>query len=149
METKEITTRTRKAVLAEYLKLKVETIEDVYRSGFIVNDQEWRVLTNEEAEQATEACIADSLWAFNCGFLVSYMPDMPGENEQWERTKKAILKMQGTLCEDANPIIRALIADRYEDFVEDAICADGRGHFLSGYDGEEVALKGGLFGYRI
>jgi hypothetical protein len=43
---------------------------------------------------------------------------------------------QEAKCEDANETIAALITD-IDEFIEDAICADGRGHFLNGYDGEE------------
>lgn len=32
--------------------------------------------------------------------------------------------------------------------VDEAISWDGRGHFLSGYDGEEIELPNGLFAYR-
>lgn len=44
--------------------------------------------------------------------------------------------MQADLCENANPLVMALIDD-INDFIYDAIIADGRGHFLSWYDGKE------------
>jgi hypothetical protein len=54
--------------------------------------------------------------------------------------RRALGKMQGKLCEGANELVRALIEDM-DAFIEDAIGADGRGHFLSSYDGNEEEIK--------
>jgi len=82
--------------------------------------------------QATEACrqyIRDSLWAFRPEFLASYTPDgVDAEILSIIIDKK---------CEDATEIIARLVGDRLGDLIDDAISADGRGHFLSSYDGEE------------
>ena len=43
---------------------------------------------------------------------------------------------QSAKYDDANDTILALIDD-FDEFVSDAISADGRGRFLSYYDGEE------------
>jgi hypothetical protein len=48
--------------------------------------------------------------------------------------------MQSELCEDANELVKAVIRD-IDHFVKDAILSDGRGHFLSGYDGEENEIE--------
>ena len=50
-------------------------------------------------------------------------------------------------CESANDTILALIDD-LDEFVQDAISSDGRGHFLSSYDGEEVETEN-YYIYRI
>jgi hypothetical protein len=50
-------------------------------------------------------------------------------------------------CESGNSAMLGLIQD-HDAFVEDAISADGRGHFLSNYDGEEVK-QGEYFIYRV
>jgi hypothetical protein len=53
--------------------------------------------------------------------------------------------------EDANPLVEALIKDM-DHFVSDAISSDGRGHFLSSYDSEEVELRINgeyLYAYRL
>lgn len=55
--------------------------------------------------------------------------------------------MQGKLCESANSLVKSLIVD-LDHFVSDAISADGRGHFLSGYDGVEIELDGDFYAYR-
>jgi hypothetical protein len=48
--------------------------------------------------------------------------------------------MQAELCEDANELVKAVIRD-IDHFVKDAILSDGRGHFLSSYDGEENEIE--------
>jgi hypothetical protein len=50
-------------------------------------------------------------------------------------------------CESSNEVITNSIKDM-EEFIADAIGADGRGHFISSYDGEEEELNG-FFIYRI
>ena len=58
--------------------------------------------------------------------------------------------MQSKKCEGANDAILALIKKTdggLDGFVEDAISADGRGHFLSSYDGDENE-ENGFYIYR-
>ena len=55
--------------------------------------------------------------------------------------------MQSSLCESANDIVAAMVDD-VEEFCNDAIIADGRGHFISWYDGEEIETEN-FFIYRI
>jgi hypothetical protein len=50
-------------------------------------------------------------------------------------------------CESANDTFLAMIKDK-DSFVRDAISADGRGHFLNTYDGEENE-SGDFLIYRI
>ena len=50
-------------------------------------------------------------------------------------TEEAIKKIQ-ELHEDANDALAEMIKD-FDEFVEDAVACDGRGHFLAGYDGVE------------
>jgi hypothetical protein len=47
--------------------------------------------------------------------------------------------MQGKLSEDCNDLMLALITD-FDLFVSDAVSSDGRGAFMSGYDGNEVEI---------
>jgi hypothetical protein len=92
----------------------------------------WEVAlaTDKMADKAAYVAIMDSLWAFNTGFLLPYMPRSVDED-----TLEAI---KGR-AEDANPIIRAWVRDKRR-FVEQAINVDGRGHFLAFYDGHEHRL---------
>lgn len=109
---------------------------------------EYKVYTEEEADKVAREYILDSLWAFNPRFIL--------EHTEFYRTCsfdeeldfiECIKEMQNRLCESATPIIRALISD-IDKFVARAIREDGRGHFISFYDGEEVELDGGFYAYR-
>lgn len=109
----------------------VMTLED---AADAIEREDYLVLTDEEAtERATEE-IEESLWAFNKAFLnvhseaISEIPDKDFE------------AMQGKLCESFNKAVKAMIDD-FDYFVEDAIACDGRGHFISHYDGEENEEK--------
>ena len=134
-------------VLKRYLAETKETNSKItYNENeniFEVNEgQEYKVLTDEEADQEAETEIKELLWAFNPQFILKhtefYKESTSREDEAFI---KAIKLMQEKLCESANGIIKALIKDLGE-FIEDAIDADGRGHFLSWYDGEEIEQDG-------
>lgn len=110
--------------------------------------EEVAVGTEEEADDAADEEIKNSLWAFNVSFIESHMR---GSYPLSERSSKALEKMLGELCEDANDIVEALIDDM-DEFVKDAISSDGRGNFLSQYDGEEneVEVDGDIYYvYRV
>jgi len=92
-------------------------------------DDDYGVYTDEEAGEAAKEYIKDSIWAFNASFIVDHSK-LPYE------AKEMIENFQTTKREDANDTILALIDD-FDEFVSDAISADGRGHFLSTYDGKE------------
>lgn len=111
--------------------------EDVGDGRFAFGSEEYLVLTDDEADTAVRECILDSVWAFRPSFLVAHMTDV---------TEKMVSIIQEQ-CEDANPVILRLIDD-VDHFVDDAIAADGRGHFLASYDGEEYEV-GEYFIYRV
>ena len=98
---------------------------------------DYKVLTDEEADEETREEIINSLWAFKAEFIIRH-------TEFWNTctgqeamdAEDALKEMQGKLCESANTLVKALIAD-IDKFVEDAIDNDGRGHFLAYYDGLE------------
>ena len=56
-------------------------------------------------------------------------------------------RLRGDSCESCNEALLKLIDD-FDDFVEQAISADGRAHFLNSYDGEEIE-EGEYFLYRV
>jgi len=100
---------------------EVEPIDsEEERDGYIV-------LTDEEADEMAKRDVLDSLWAFNADFLA-------GESGIDIEVFKAI--QANGRCEDNNEAISRLIGDE-TDFAEAAIRADGRGHFISHYDGNE------------
>ncbi len=103
--------------------VEVEEIDgDEEKDGYIV-------LTNDEAGEKCAEYIKDSLWAFNAGFIIEHSK-LP-----WE-AKEMVESFQSDKCEGANDTIEALIDD-IDEFIEDAISADGRGHFMNTYDGRE------------
>ena len=131
--------------LAKYLDCDPEDIAEGYPSygDFMTLEyggEEYLVLTDEEADEACSDNIYQSVWAFNAGFIIDHS-NLPYD------AADMITGFQESKCEDANDTILALITD-FDEFVEDAISADGRGHFLSGYDGDEVEA-GKYFIYRL
>lgn len=112
--------------------------ESLFESG----SREYLVLTDEEADERAADYIKQSLWAFNPEFIASHT-----SVDLSKRAIMALAKMQSELCEDANDLVEALISD-LDEFIKDAIGADGRGHFLNTYDGYENE-EGDFFIYRI
>lgn len=100
---------------------------------------EYMVLTDDEANEKAAEYIKDSLWAFNASFLASYT-DLPEE----------VFTAMQDKCEGANDAFYALVSRAdggLEGLIEEAISADGRGHFLNTYDGNENE-EGSYFIYR-
>jgi hypothetical protein len=95
---------------------------------------EYQVLTENEADEACKEYILDSLWAFVPDFLSS-MTELPAE---------VFVSLQDQ-CEGANDTVYTLVKGScgLDDFVEAAVSADGRGHFIGRYDGEEHEVRVG------
>jgi hypothetical protein len=110
--------------LAKFLDCDKET------AGKYLEDGDYLCLTDDEADKKAVEYIEESLWAFNADFILNFA----GCNENG--AAKALCEMQGKLCESANPLIKAMIQD-VSGFADEAIKCDGRGHFLSQYDGNE------------
>ena len=121
---------------------------------FDVCGNEYIVMGDEKAYETAYHEISQSLWAFNTDFILDHLKDdiEHGDNPvDLADLKEGLKALQEKLCEGANAIIHALIDD-LEAFVDDAIAADGRGHFISSYDGEEheVTVDGETYYiYRI
>ena len=128
--------------LSKFLNVPVEDLSEDRDNTFSCGGEEYIVLTDEEADEAAEEYIKDSLWAFNASFILDCC-GLPHSGEE------SLQSMQEKSCEGANDFILALVEKTcgLQEFVEEAISADGRGHFLSGYDGEEVE-EGDYFIYR-
>ena len=128
-----------------------ETAEATYNEccdSFECGGWEYKVLTDEEADEATREEILGNLWAFNADFILRHTKFFETSTDREDQEFiLALQALQSRICESANPIVEALIEDK-ESFVEDAIDADGRGHFLSFYDGEEIEM-GEFYAYRI
>jgi hypothetical protein len=119
--------------LAKHLSCEVNDIS-IARYGdntFDAEGGEYLVLTDCEADELAAERIIESLWAFNAEFISSHTKHGFDDVQL-----SAIKEMQGRLCESANSIVEALIVD-LDQFILDAISCDGRGHFISSYDGDE------------
>ena len=132
----------RKESLATLLDVNIEDIEciDEMDNTFMVDNEEYLVLTDTEAREKTEAYIKDSLCYFSTDFI--YLHSIfYGKNEDCTDVIKAIQdKEDSSLIED--------IIEDMDSFIEDAIISDGMGHFLATYDNEENS-QGDYLIYRI
>lgn len=112
-------------------------------SGFEVEDQQgncetYNVYSWEQAQRECKALLEESFWAFNYSFIQDYFESKIDEN-----TYQAIQ----TLCEDANPIVKALVTD-VDEVIDNSIQCDGRGPTLSAYDGKELELENNFLAYK-
>lgn len=91
--------------------------------------------TDAEADAAILEYVRDSVWAFNADFIVEQC-DLPYE------LSECLSGYAADKCESANEALLALVerCTTLESFAKAAAQADGRGHFLSGYDGEEIEV---------
>jgi len=101
---------------------------------------EYLILTDEEADEAVKESILSSVEYFNPDW-VSYYTSIDDE--------EAIRAIQDT--RNANETLISLMKaeNRLEDFIEDSVSADGRGHFLNTYDGSEYEEKVNRTDYYI
>jgi len=128
---------TAEQALANYLECDIEDAESQIESGGYL------VLNDKEADEAAREHIKDSVWAFRASFILSECDlDFSGE--------ASLESIQGNSCESANDFILSLVEKTcgLDEFVKSAISADGRGHFLSGYDGCEIE-QDAYFIYRL
>ena len=91
---------------------------------------DYLVLTDEEADDAAEEQIKQSVWSFNSSFLKSY-----GVFQKMDQGMIDDLRRER--YEDINDTFVDMIGDDWDMFVHDAIASDGRGYFLAQYDHEE------------
>jgi len=106
-------------ILASHLGVSMDDAQS------FIDDQDYLVLTDTEADKAVREDIEEMVWAFTPSFLRAHTGV----------TIEAIAKIQ-EMSEDANEPLTAMIKD-FDHFVDDAVACDGRGHFLAGYDHEE------------
>ena len=115
--------------------------DDNYPNRLVAEMVEWGLMDNDEAkgEDAEEiandrmsdfvnALTEDQINQGNDGF--TYYIDNFGEEEAFQMAlKQGLIDIEGAS--------------------EDAVNMDGVAHFISSYDGEEIALDGGSYAYRI
>ena len=122
------------AKLAEHLGCDADEIEVSSWNDLIFEywNQEYLVLTDEEADEHVKSYILDDLWAFRAEFIIDECGLDPVCTD-------SLRKMQETCYESCNELIRVLIEGScgIDTFIQDAVACDGRGHFLGSYDGHE------------
>lgn len=127
--------------LAEYTNTRasIAYVGNLFRLGADKGGlTEWLVLTDEEATAQCKDYIIDNLWAFNVDFIIKHIDFSDDDCTIVRRdTSQAIKQMQEKQCEGCNLIIKKLLANNLDKFIDDAIATDGRGHFLAMYDGKE------------
>lgn len=135
------------AALAVFLEVPRHEIEEEgYEEHlFTLGTWEYLVMTDEEATAKTAETIRETVWAYNASFLAE-QTKLPEEifeavhaNEKAESNNEAISRCIEATC-------------GWDKFVKAAVSADGRGHVLSSYDGQEMeVLHWGtkLFVYRV
>ena len=103
------------------------------------------ICTDEEADELAYDYIVDNFWAFTPSFL-AYETGLDidvfealAANDKWESNNDAIASLIKSTC-------------GHQEFVDSAIGADGRGHFLAFYDHEEHEITVGdktFYIYRV
>ena len=131
-------------VLAKFLQVEVDdlTVTKYDENNFEIGEKEYMILTEEEAQEKAKEYILDSIWAFNADFIIEHSKVL-----DFDDASQSIIKAIQAQCESGNEAMKKLIDD-IDTFIEDAINADGRGHFMNSYDGNE-AQDGEYFIYRI
>lgn len=121
--------------LAKFLEVSKEKIKvsSYDNNVFETDDAEYLVLTDKEANKYAKDSILESAWAFNTWFILDNLNSKFKDADR--DTLEEIIKLAQEKCEGGNDIILGMITKR--SFVDEAIQYDGRGHFLSSYDGEE------------
>lgn len=129
----------RALVLLSYLRhdgneVSPEDLEDTGTNCWEFGRAEYRVLDESEADEACGEYIEQSLWAFNSDFLAN-MTNLPEE----------VFTALSDKCEDGNDAVYRIVKSTcgIDKFVNAAVSADGRGHFLSQYDGNEYEVNAG------
>lgn len=122
--------------LAEFLGCDEEdiTVSNWNNRVFELGNQEYLVVTDEEADEEATSRIEEDIWAFNAEFIL----DECGIDHN-ETVISSLQEIQNRCCESCNMFFLSLIENTcgLDSFVQEAISCDGRGHFLASYDGEE------------
>ena len=126
-------------------ELTEETYDNYGLKVFSACRLEYAIGTDEEADEAIKQYMQDSVWTFRPEFIASHTKAGASNG-----MIKAITALQES-CEDCNEDVKSLIDDM-DEFIEDAVSADGRGMFLSPYDSEEqeIVIDGEYYyAYRV
>ena len=133
-------TMTKQQALANFLEVGVTDFEINNDEYILSNGDSYFVLTDQEADEYATSEIEDMLWAFDANWLAGYTG-----------LHKAVFEALAEGYEKSNEAIMALInnAGSMAEFVQDCMDADGRGHFVANYDGDEIELENDYYAYRV
>ncbi len=120
--------RTALAMFLAAKDLDTLTVSPFDDSVFTAGEGEYLVLTDGEAKKRVSEYIRENVWAFRADFLLTHTK-LPQE-------ALGMIQIYQEKCEDANEGLTALVTNM-NCLIRDAIALDGRGHFLSPYDGKE------------
>lgn len=139
----------RAGLLASWLGCEASEIEEARLDFhgltiFETPEGQFAVGNDEECNAAVSSNIEDSVWAFRAEFICEYcgLPqDFAEVIRAWQEKK----------CEGANAALVSIVCamSHWDAFVRFAVQADGRGHFLASYDGDEIELGGNVYAYRV
>ena len=126
--------------LAKELEVLATDIIETSDNTFEIDGYEYLVLNEEEREEEVTENIKENLWAFNTSFLA----------DQTELDEVIFIALADKYDENGNEAVLKLIEITcgIEEFVNESVNADGYGHFLAHYDGEELELENNLYAYR-
>ncbi len=131
--------------LKKYLGIKIDEIK-TDGDGFEIvgSDERYLVLTDQEANEAVKEYIKESICYFNASYIAIYSRL---SKEVIEHLQEKHVAVYGGQEEINDLLIRELTID-FNRFVINVIEEDGRGHFLSSYDGDEHET-GDFYIYQI
>ena len=100
---------TKLETLAEFLEVGTDEITEsnYYDNGFSYGNEEYIVLTDEEADKEAREEIRGTLWAFNTEFILEH--SVISNYSNVTEIVNAFNKVQSELCESANELVYALI----------------------------------------
>ena len=133
--------------LAKYFDIDPDRISKEYEDGdsllhncmYVIDGENRFYLADEkESDKLAKEIILDDIWAFKPDFIREHSRII---KDGGDRAMEVLKNMQESMCESCSPLVRAMIDD-LDLFVKDAIKADGRGHFISMYDGKEHKQNG-------
>ena len=107
--------------------------------------RDFLVCSDKGRDQEARKHVRDSLWAFNADFISYHTKGTLGRG-----AIDALKAAQEKLCEGANELVFSMLKS-FSKFCADAVRADGYGHFLSPYDGneDEIEVKPGVLDRMI
>ena len=120
--------------LAEEFGCAPKDVSERNDEEYVIDGIDYLVLTDSEADDRVAEYIEDTLWAFSPNFLSSVTG-----------VDKSVFEAihDNGECEDNNSAIMSILDATYtsmSEVVQEAISWDGRGQFLSQYDGEEIEV---------